>query len=305
MNLKFFMSVCLVLAFIACDEDETNEPEKTDTAPNVVGMNFLKSTQSFDETYAVLKASLEANENITIVAEVNHTANAASAELELNPTKIIFFGNPNLGTPLMQVNQQAGLDLPQRILVYQSDSEEVYIGYNSTTYLANRHTVGDVSTLSTMAGALRNLSENAGIGEVTEQPSEVPADYKVLTVVSQETFDATYEGIMSVIEGNPNLKIVAELDHQANAANVELELLPTSVIIFGNPSLGTPLMQDKQTSALDLPQKILVYENAEGEVKIAFNSPELFMSRHGVTDNDATLETILAALQGIATSVNQ
>ncbi|CAM3299200.1 DUF302 domain-containing protein [Zobellia roscoffensis] len=305
MNLKFFTGIFLALAFVACDEDETKEPETTDTAPNVIGMNFLKSTQSFDETYAVLKASLEANDNIKIVAEVDHAANAASVGLELNPTKIIFFGNPNLGTPLMQVNQQAGLDLPQRILVYQNDSEEVYVGYNSTVYLANRHTLGDVSTLSAIAGALKNLSENAGVEEVTEQPSEVIADYNVFTVASPETFDATYEGIMSVIDENPNLKIVAELDHQANAANVELELLPTKVIIFGNPKLGTPLMQDKQTSALDLPQKILVYQNSEGGVKIAFNSPELFMSRHGVTDNDATLETILAALQGIATSINQ
>ncbi|WP_289041687.1 DUF302 domain-containing protein [uncultured Zobellia sp.] len=304
MKLKFFTSIFLALAFVACDEDETKEPGTMDTAPNVVGMNFLKSTQSFDETYAVLKASLEANENIKIVAEVDHSANGASADLELNPTKIIFFGNPNLGTPLMQVNQQAGLDLPQRILVYQNESEEVYVGYNSTVYLANRHTLSDVPTLPTIAGALKNLSENAGMAEVTEQTSDVEADYNVLTVASTRTFDDTYNNIMSVINGNPNLTLVAELDHQTNAANVDLELLPTKVIIFGNPQLGAPLMQNSQTTALDLPQKILVYENAAGEVNIAFNSPELLRSRHGITGSDATLETILAALQGIATSSN-
>ncbi|MGP1992595.1 DUF302 domain-containing protein [Zobellia laminariae] len=94
MNLKFLTVLFLTFAFVACDEDETTEPETIDTNPNVVGMNYVKSTQSFDDTYAVLKASLDTNENIKIVAEVDHAANAASVGLELNPTKIIFFGNP-------------------------------------------------------------------------------------------------------------------------------------------------------------------------------------------------------------------
>ena len=162
-----------------------------------------------------------------------------------------------------------------------------------------------MATLPTIATALKNLSENAAIADVTEQPSEVVADFNVTTILSDKTFDATYNDIRSVIDGNANLTIVAELDHQANAANVELELLPTKVIIFGNPNLGTPLMQNSQTTALDLPQKILVYENAEGEVKIAFNNPELLVSRHGITNSDATLEIILAALQGLADAASE
>ncbi|MDB2606571.1 DUF302 domain-containing protein [Zobellia sp.] len=304
MNLKFFAVCFLALTFMSCDENDSEDSGTTDTFPDVVGMNFVKSTQSFDDTYDLLRTSLEANENIKIVAEVDHATNAASVGLELNPTKIIFFGNPNLGTPLMQENQQAGLDLPQRILVYQNDSDEVFLGYNSTTFLANRHSLGEVATLPTIANALQGLSENAGASEVMEQDSEVIADYNVLTVESNETFDVTYENIMAVINGNPNLSVVAELDHQANAANVDLELLPTKVVIFGNPNLGTPLMQNNQTAALDLPQKILVYENADG-VKVTFNNPQLFMERHGVTDSSATLETILVALQAIATSSGQ
>lgn len=58
-----------------------------------------------------LRNTLEANPNISIVAEVDHQANAASVDLTLNPIRIIFFGNPKLGTPLMQKNQLAGLDL--------------------------------------------------------------------------------------------------------------------------------------------------------------------------------------------------
>jgi len=78
--------------------------------PKVVGFDYSENQIAFEEVYGFLRNSIENNPNIKIVAEVDHSANAASVGLELPPTKIIFFGNPNLGTPLMQRNQLAGLD---------------------------------------------------------------------------------------------------------------------------------------------------------------------------------------------------
>ena len=126
--------------FLVLDDDTTTEPtgipEVETDAPDVLGMSFTLSTINFEESYTALQSSIAANENIGIVAEVNHAMNAQSVELSLNPTQIIFFGNPNLGTPLMQENQLTGLDLPQKILVYQNDLEEVFLGFNNTSYLS-------------------------------------------------------------------------------------------------------------------------------------------------------------------------
>ena len=99
-----------------------------------------------------------------------------------------------------------------------------------------------------------------------------------------------------MIDNNPNLKIIAELNHQANAASVDLNLAPTRIIMFGNPRLGTPLMQNAQTIGLDLPQKILVYQEASGVVKVAYNDPLYLKDRHGVSQNEAILEKISGAL---------
>ncbi|MDT7830062.1 DUF302 domain-containing protein [Pricia sp. S334] len=68
--------------------------------------------------------------------------NAASVALELPPTQIVFFGNPNSGAPVMQKNQLAGLDLPQKVLFYE-DENEVFALYNSTQYLASRYGVNE------------------------------------------------------------------------------------------------------------------------------------------------------------------
>lgn len=293
------------LLSIAASCDNQDDPGTiiidTSNPPAVVGFNYALSTKSFDETYTTLKTALEANENISIVAEVNHQANATSVNLELNPTKVIFFGNPNLGTPLMQANQQAGLDLPQRILVYQDVNEDVYIGYNNTIYLSNRHGLDGVATLEMIATALSNLTINASEGVlVNASLSNVSSMQGITEVVSNRTYDETTAALEMAITNNANLTLVTALDHKANAASVNLDLDPTKVFIFGNPSLGTSLMIGSQTTALDLPQKMLVYENASGEVRIAYNSPSFLVERHNIMGNENTVTTITGALQNLA-----
>ena len=122
----------------------------------------------------------------------------------------------------------------------------------------------------------------------------------IITKVSTQSFEDTYQKLRTVISNNPNLKIILELDHQANAATAELDLNPTRIILFGNPKLGTPLMASAQSIGLDLPQKMLVTRNSEGIVTISYNDPMYLKERHGVKDRDAVLEKISGALDKIS-----
>ncbi len=205
-------------------------------------MDYTQSKVSIDDTYAALRSSLEANPNISIVAEVDYQANAASVDLTLSPTMIIFFGNSNLATPLIQQNQLAGLDLPQKILVYQNEEGIITKNVNGSC-------------------------------------------------------DDAYSRLRAAIANNPALKIIAELDHQANAAKVNLELNPTRIISFGNPTLRTPLMQNAHTTALDLPQKMLVWTDSEGVAHISYNNPAFLVKRNGITENEEVLKTVTGALE--------
>lgn len=281
------------------DEDQMESPEIN--PPNVLGMDYTQSKVSADDTYAALKSSLEANPNISIVAEVDHQANAASVDLTLNPTKIIFFGNPKLGTPLMQKNQLAGLDLPQKILVYQNEGEEIYAGFNNTTYLSSRHDLEGVETLPMIQGALTNLSTGASQDSlVIAENSAAELEEGIITKTVNGSCDDAYGRLRTAIDTNPNLKIIAELDHQANAASVDLELNPTRIIIFGNPNLGTPLMQNAQTTALDLPQKMLVWTDDDGVGHVSYNDPSFLVKRHGISENEEVLQTVTGALDNLS-----
>lgn len=298
--MKKLAVIALSLLLFSCGGDDDNE--QIINNPTTVGLAYTVSENSFSQTYNNLRSSLQSNSNIAVLAEVDHSANADAIGENLRDTRVIFFGNPALGTPLMQVNQLAGLDLPQKIMVYQDRDNNVFAAYNSTSYLAARYNVGSASTLQQINTALSTTTAGATSGTVSENGNiGVTFRQGVITNISNNDFNTTYSKLRNAISDNPNLSIVEELDHQQNAQSVGLDLRPTRVIIFGNPNLGTPLMQSAQTTGIDLPQKMLVWQEANGSVNISYNNPEYLMSRHGITGNTDVINNIKAALAVLST----
>ena len=125
------------------------------------GIIQITSENNFEATYSKLKSTLDNNPLITIIAELDHCKNARKVDLSLGKSRIILFGNPRLGTPLMQSNIAVGIDLPQKILVFEQQ-ENVIIAYNDPMYLKKRHNIeGKDQLLEKMSGALKSLSEIA------------------------------------------------------------------------------------------------------------------------------------------------
>ena len=125
-------------------------------------------------------------------------------------------------------------------------------------------------------------------------------DPGLVTVESDAPFDETFDRLQGAIEENENLRILATVDHGANAAAVDQELPPTRLILFGNPALGTPLMQSARTTAIDLPQKLLVWADQDGRVFVTYNDPLYLRERHGIEGRDEILTTMSDALSNLA-----
>ena len=291
--------------------------------PDITGMEIVESERSFDETWDALIATLDANPNIGIVATLDHAANAASIGEELRPTREVFFGNPNLGTPIMQTSQDAGIDLPQKMLVWQDEYDRVFLGYNTPDYVAARHGAEAAPTLDTIAGALANLAAAAtgtdpdGADDRKHRRSRycrwfgqqshwragslwwIAHRPGLVWVDSAHDVDTTFRRLVDTIEAAPP-NILFTLEHDQNAARVGLDLAPTKLIVFGNPALGTPLMQRHQSIGIDLPQKFLVVERADGTVQIGYNNPRFVVRRHGVRGERDAVRTIRSALAGLA-----
>ncbi len=124
------------------------------------------------------------------------------------------------------------------------------------------------------------------------------ANTGIISKISQHSFAETYEKLRHTISNNPNLKIILELDHQANAKSVDLTLPATRIIMFGNPKLGTPLMNSGKFTGLDLPQKILVAER-DGEVSVSYNDPYYLQERHQIEGQEGVLQKVAMALDKI------
>ena len=128
-------------------------------------------------------------------------------------------------------------------------------------------------------------------------------DHTLIIKESPYDLETTYNKLKTILTNNPKLKVILELDHSKNAASVDLDLRPTKIIKFGNPNLGTPLMQASPTVSIDLPQKIIVYTAEDSITKIAYNNPLYLKERHGIEGKDDVLETISGALQTITNKV--
>ena len=97
------------------------------------------------------------------MARIDHAAAAAAVGMELRPTEVLIFGNPQAGTPLMQAVQTIGIDLPLKSLVWQDEAGLTWLAYNDPQWLAQRHGLGAGldRTLHAMADALAAVARKA------------------------------------------------------------------------------------------------------------------------------------------------
>jgi uncharacterized protein (DUF302 family) len=90
---------------------------------------------------------------------------------------------------------------------------------------------------------------------------------------------------LETIVQEKGLRILARIDHSGDAARAGLSMPPTQLLIFGNAKSGTPLMVASPTAAIDLPLKVLVWQDGEEGVWLSYNSPEYLKQRHQLPDN--------------------
>ena len=96
------------------------------------------------------------------------------------------------------------------------------------------------------------------------------------------------------------ITVFARIDHAAGVASIDAELPNSQVLIFGNPKLGTPLMQENPEIGLDLPLKALAYEDDAGDVWLVYTDPAELKARYGLADNDPVFETMTSALSNFS-----
>jgi len=131
----YFVSV-LSIDHLKCEDGK----EMTMALKSGKGIVDLPSNHSVDQTVERLKGMLNAK-RVTLFALVDHSGEAEKAGMKMRPTKLLIFGSPNAGTPVMLAAPSIAIDLPLKVLVWEDISGKVWVSYNSPEYLQQRHDI--------------------------------------------------------------------------------------------------------------------------------------------------------------------
>jgi uncharacterized protein (DUF302 family) len=121
----------------------------------------------------------------------------------------------------------------------------------------------------------------------------------LVTLPSAHSTTETVERLQALL-AKKGIELFAHIDHAAAARKAGLALRPTQVLIFGNPKAGTPLMQNRQTIGLELPLRILVWEDETGKVWLTYRRVQSLARQHHVSGQDETVKALDDGLAALA-----
>lgn len=291
----WLLALCAI-AFTACDREEDN-PIIPDFNESELIVKDRTDNGNVETVFNELAAAVDAKGLMT-VAKIDHAANAASVDLNLRPTKTIIFGNPAAGTQLMQSDQRIGLDLPLKFVVWEDDDGDTKVGYYNASTLTQRYSISDKSEVVDMVNtALEDLTG----GEAADEPDAVDdISNKMITKKSSMNVADTYAKLVEAIESKEPLNIMAQVEHDVAAEGVDMELRPTKLVVFGNPAIGTKFMETDQRIGIDLPMKILVWEDAAGETWVGYYNATTLTDRYDITNRDEEVDMVNEVLNSLS-----
>ncbi len=239
---------------------------------------------SVPEAVAEIKEILE-DQGLEIVGVLDHAANAKRVDLELPPTQLILFRDLRLEKKLLRRSSTIAIDLPLKILVWEdADTGEIKLLYNASGYLSDRHNIYSWDPVQYRLN--KRLKQFGKLGN------------GLVTIDTEQSVDETVEKLKEVLLDN-GFFVPFTFDFTRKSRFWHIKR-PAQLIVFGNPKVGTPLMQNQQSIGIDLPQKFLVWEDRDGQVHVTYNDPLFIGKRHGLQGLNVMLGKIGNRLGALA-----
>lgn len=294
--MKKYIGILIILTAIAC---------KKETKPMDEQLKAGSSDSSKERTSVASKTSqlkqVLGDKGFTVMATIDHAAAAKKVGLELRPTQTLIFGNPKGGTLLMQQSQEIGIDLPLKVVIWEDQDGSVQTTYRNATALSINYGITEPKLLIDKVDGL--FAKVVGNTTISGGQDEKNASEKLIIKKSPLSTQNTFNRLKQVVTSR-GLQIMLDVPHDKAAAGVNLSLRPTQLLVFGNPKVGTLLMQSNQEIGLDLPLKILVHENEKGETLISYYDASFYASRYGIQDKDEVVQKINNALESITNEIS-
>src|ERR1700678_2635972 len=137
------------------------------------------------------------------------------------------------------------------------------------------------------------------LANIEEIPMTPNRENGIIEIPSNQSVDETVEKLKGILQSK-GVTLFAIIDHSGEAEKAGMKMPPTKLLIFGSPKAGTPLMLAAPSIAIDLPLKILVWEDSQGKVWLSYNSPEYLKERHGLPEELVQNISVVAGLAAAA-----
>lgn len=265
--MKTYLNLVLgatTLAFEACNKS---------AEPEVPAENATVSENRFEAADGLL-ASVAANlSGFETIAVIDHARLAEKEGVEMPPEVVTLYSKPSVNIALMKLNPRVGLDLPQKALVFE-ESGEAKIVYPSSEFLAARHALTDAEALGAYDLAIKAGLEGISGGIITPVGSDkVVKDYGITELVSDFPHAESIVRLKEAVMSQGDTVWFGEIDLKSEAAAAGESLPKATLLLFGGPKPGGVAMAKFPKLGLDaFCQKLLVYEEADGVVKVIFNN---------------------------------
>ena len=225
---------------------------------------------------------LDAIGRFRFIVSIDHARLAEEAGVYTPPSIVSIFSNPEVNTNLIRLNPLTALDLPYKVLCYsEPDTTSISIAYASAAYLMKRHGLReqDITSYARDMNQLLSTFQNSRI--TVADTNKVTLNYGILLLESDYDFETTVDRLKEVIRSQNDTKWFGEIDFQNEAMDFNIQLGKIRLLLFGAPAPGGQAMFNSPRLGLDaFCQKLLIFEDGNNNVKVAFNDIEDFAKLH-------------------------
>jgi uncharacterized protein (DUF302 family) len=205
--------------------------------------------------------------------QIDHARLGQQAGRSMPAARVVLFSDPAVSAPLLGENIRTGLDLPFRVLAYQSDPDAAVM-YTDARFLELRHGLQPGPALAAFDAALgRALARVDGPAISAVPTSGLERNQGIVELESDFGFEATLERLKAAVAAQSDTVWFGEIDFQQHAAGQDVRIRPARLLLFGGPAPGAVAMAAFPSIGLDaFCQKLYVYQDDSGSVRVLFNS---------------------------------
>ena len=227
-----------------------------------------------DRLFAVLETNVAASEGLEKIVAIDHSRLGARAGSVMPPAKVLIFSSPELESRLVGIDPLIAIDLPLRVLVFETvDGRDTRVTFNSFDYLRSRYGHDALAPLeASFDAAMDEALQGIGQAQVSHFENDRMQPDGIVTLDSPYDFAATVDRLAAAIDAQDDTVWFGRVDFQARSRKLGRETGPALLLLFGGPAPGAKAMASAPTLGLDaFCQKLLVWQDDSGAVKVSFN----------------------------------